>query len=182
MANPFAPLKNKPKAFVTDYHTDEDKYIIEYEEIDVVKKIGEKETEFVIEKKVVESSRVDRQGYIDSFAEEVGIMNIIEKVRKTGDVTLLDQTKRSPVPSEKTGRGNLEEIVDISGIPNSFIEADAAIMKGHNLFADLPEDLKGKISFEDFVAKAPELYAKYIESQVAKNTKTEVKGDNDNGK
>lgn len=164
MAHPFKALdpKKAPKHTTTDYNKDSDKFIIEYQEIDVVKKTGEKETDFVVEKKVIESSRINRQEYINSFKDDVGIMNILEKVRMTGDATLLDQTKRSPVPSEKTGRGNLEEIVDISNIPNSFIEADAAITKGHDLFKDIPAELKGKLSFEDFVVKSPEIYDKYV--------------------
>lgn len=164
MAHPFQALdpKKAPKSTTTDFNKDDDKFIIEYDEIDVIKKTGEKETDFILDKKTVESSRINRQEYINSFRGDVGIMNILEKVRLTGDATLLDQTKRSPVPSEKTGRGNLEEIVDISNIPNSFIQADECITKGHDLFKDLPADLKGKLSFEDFVVKSPELYEKYI--------------------
>ena len=164
MANPFMPMdpKKAPKHTTTNFDKDIDKFIIDYEEIDVIKKTGESETDFIVDKKVVESSRINRQEYIDSFRGDVGIMNILEKVRLTGDATLLDQTKRSPVPSEKTGRGNLEEIVDISNIPNSFIEADQKITEGHDLFKGLPEELKGKLSFEDFVVKSPELYEKYV--------------------
>lgn len=182
MSNPFQPLnlKNKPKAVSPHNYVDEqDLFIIEYKEVQAVKKTGEKDTDFILDSRVEVDSKVNRSEYINSFREDVGIMNILEKVRLTGDATLLNQTKRSPVPSVKTGKGNLEDIVDISDIPNSFIEADQAIMKGHDLFKDLPAELKGKLSFEDFVVKSPDIFEKYVtalkEAAKQKATESEVK-------
>ena len=133
-SNPFQPiaLENKPVACVTDYNKESDKFIIEYSEVDHVKVTGEKDTDFIIDKRVHEVSRTPRQEYIDSFRDDVGILNIIEKVRLSGDATLLDQTHRVGVPgSEKDALGReVEDVADYTAYQVEKIQALEAYKKG----------------------------------------------------
>ena len=66
--------------------------IVEYGIKQVVKKVGDGEEDYVIEDKVVEVSRVNRQSYIAKDAPDVGVMNILAKVARSGDLSLLNQT------------------------------------------------------------------------------------------
>lgn len=46
---------------------------------------------FITVEEVYEKSSVDRQEYINSFRDDVGIENILKKVQMSGDMTLLNQ-------------------------------------------------------------------------------------------
>lgn len=94
-SNPFCNVekKNLPKSTETDYHKDSDIYIIDYMEVEHVKLVGDKDTDFVKSISVEESSRVKRQDYLDEQASDVGILNIIKKVALSGDTSLFNQTK-----------------------------------------------------------------------------------------
>lgn len=154
LSNPFQPLKDKPKATETDYHTDDDKYIITYDIVKKVKMLGEKDTDFTILEEVKEIDRVDRQEYYDSMANEVGILNIIEKVRLSGDATLLNQTGRVSILSDETdalGR-KVEKVVDVSKYQIDQIDALEQYKKGAIAFDSLDPELKKKMSLEE-VAK-----------------------------
>lgn len=154
LSNPFAPLKDKPKATVTNYHTDQDDYIITYDVIQKVKITGEKDTDFILKEEVVEVDRVNRQEYYDSMANEVGILNIIEKVRLSGDATLLNQTGRVAILSdEKDALGrSVEKIVDVTKYQVDQIDALEQYKKGAIAFDSLDPELKKKMSLEE-VAK-----------------------------
>ena len=164
-SNPFQPLdpKTAPKATVTDYHKDGDKYIITYEEVESVKILSDKEIvstkdeiekDFIVNKKVKEVDRVDRQKYLDSQAGDVGILNIIEKVRLSGDMSLLDQTHRvSMLGCEKDALGHdVEPIVDVTKYQVDRVVALESYKSGAKAFNDLDPELKKKLSLEQ-VAK-----------------------------
>lgn len=132
--NPFTPIpeEGKPVVIETDYHKDSDKFIIDYQEVEHVKITGDKDTDFIIDKEVREFSRTPRQEYIDSFRDDVGILNIIEKVRLSGDVTLLNQTGRVSIPGdEKDALGrNVENVADYTNYQVDKVDALEAYKKG----------------------------------------------------
>lgn len=154
VTNPFGPIKDKPKVIETDYHTDGDKFIITYGEIERVKMIGDKDTDFIVLTDVKEIDRTDRQAFLDSQANEVGILNIIEKVRLSGDVTLLNQTGRVPLAAvEKDALGHdVEPIVDVTRYQVDQVDALESYKSGAAAFDSLDPELKKKMTFEQ-VAK-----------------------------
>lgn len=167
--NPFQPNLTPHPVVETDYHKDDDDYIIEYSEVEKVKMTGTKDTDFIINKEVVESSRINRQDYINSYRDDVGILNIIEKVRLSGDMTLFNQTGRVSLPGkEKDALGRpVEDVADFTNYQVDKIEALNAYKKGRETLADLPADLKANNSFESIAKMSDEEINKYIESKVA---------------
>lgn len=151
--NPFMPMaeEDAPSVDITDYHKENDDFIIEYVEVDHVKSIGDKDTDFVINTTIEVGSKVSRQEYIDSYSDEVGILNILEKVRRTGDVSLLHQVDSPVMPShDKDALGRpVQDIVDITSYQVDRIDALESFKKGSTSYADLPDDLKGKLSMKD---------------------------------
>lgn len=121
--------------------SDDAKYIISHELKDKVVKTGDGEDDFVIEQKFVETSRVNRQEYIDSFKDDVGVLNILRKVELTGDITLLNERVRASVPVDEDGK---EKVVDVSGITDP--EAVRNGLKNvSDVLAKMPTDLKEAI-------------------------------------
>lgn len=180
--NPFQPIiENKPVNTVTDYNNEDSKYIIEYGQVERVVITGKKDTDFVIKKDVKELSRVNRADYINSYDGDVGIMNILQKVRLSGDMSLLNQTGRVPLPSvEKDVEGHLlEPVVDITNYQVDRIDALESYKAGRSQLKELPEDLvKGK-SFEAVAKMSDKEIIDYLDGVkaaiLAKNTV--VKGD-----
>ena len=117
-SNPFCNVetKNLPKPTETDYHKDNDVYIIDYMEVEHVKLVGDKDTDFVKSVTIDESSRVKRQDYLDEQASDVGILNIIKKVALSGDISLFNQTNRVGLPAvEKDALGHdVEQVLDLT--------------------------------------------------------------------
>lgn len=143
MVNPCIPQLYLPPVMpVSVSDSDDDKYIIGRELKDSVKMTGDKDTDFVIEKKVVEISRVDRQEYIDSFSDDVGILNIMKKVALTGDSSLINQ--RSRVPGEVDDNG-LEKVNDITGLNDPEMIRNN-LSKADQMLNMLPEDLRYAIA------------------------------------
>ena len=137
----FSGLINKPKATCTNYGVDED--IVEYVE-----------EQYVVKKRVVESSRINRQDYIASFADEVGIKNILKKVQATGDETLLKQRPDGA-------------FIDVTQFPDNRSGMYDAVKNGVQAFDNLPDDIKKKMSMEDFVNNfGQKEFDAYIQSKV----------------
>ena len=84
--------------------------------------------------------------YVNSFANDVGIQNILEKIRLSGDKSYLNQTGRV---GEKPD-GGLEDIKDYTDVPGSKTEAFNAVVEGVNAYDKLPADVKEKMSFAQF--------------------------------
>lgn len=165
----YVPNGDLPVPTQTDYSKDDD--IVEYEIKEYVVKTGEGDEDFVVKTRVVEKSRIKRQDYINSFRDDVGILNILAKVQATGDATLLDQKKGG-------------SYIDISTLPDNVDDANKAIAVGVAAFDGLPEEIKKKMSMAEFVdkfgqeefdaliaAKAVELAAKKKESEVNADVK-----------
>lgn len=168
--NPFQPIETKslPKAVETNYQKDGDIYVIEYGVKERVKMVGEKDTDFVIEKDVVEISRTKRQDLLDSQSDDVGIMNIIKKVALSGDTSLLNQTKRVGYPGVDTdalGRP-VEDVVDITKYQVDRVAAFEAYKKGSALYKSLPDELKGKLSLEGVANLSDEAIDAYVKGML----------------
>lgn len=142
----------KPVASNTDYSIDND--IIKYKQIDVCIKTGEGEEDYVLQKKVVPYSKENRKEVIESYRNDVGILNILKKVALTGDNTLLDQ------------RHNAIGI-DCTNLPANYMEAFEALENGLVSFKDLPDDIKNKMSVDEFVKNyKQEDFDAYIQAKV----------------
>ena len=109
--------------------------------------VGDDPENVVIRFKPVIKNEYDLQEYIASFADDVGIQNILRKMSITGDKSILNQTHRDPLCPD----GGLEPIQDYSNVPKNKTEAFNAVAAGVAAFDELPEDLKGKMSLAQFV-------------------------------
>lgn len=140
------------------FESPEEDDIVEYYEKERITKIGEGEDDYKKDTVVVEYSRVNRRDYINSFRNDVGILNILRKCALAGE-DALDGRFRS-----KQG------YVDMSEMPESFDEAVAAIDAGNKAWKDISPDLKGRAtSIEQFVElMSDEAVAKFIKEEVAK--------------
>lgn len=105
--------------------------------IDKVKKVGEGDQDFIIEK-VVEVTETPIQEVIDADKESVGVYNIIKQVMRTGDTSLL--------PADK-GDCN----VDMVGAPETLMEVKAMGQAAEKKFGSLPEDLTKGMDMASFV-------------------------------
>lgn len=140
--NPCIPQKYLgPQADCIFDDSDDAKYLISRELKDKVVKTGDGEDDYVIEPKLVETERVERQAYIESFKDDVGILNILKKVELSGDFSLLNERVRSEVPVYEDGK---EKVVDVSGITDP-----EAVRNGLKNVSDvlnkMPADLKEAI-------------------------------------
>lgn len=130
--SPFAPNGESwegQKHFDTEY--------VSIEIRDRVKKTGNGEEDYILEKVVVET-RTPIQEVIDADAQSVGVNNIIKQVLKTGDTSLL------PVD---TGNCN----VDMVGAPDSLMEVKALGQKAESAFASLPKEITENRDMISFV-------------------------------
>lgn len=156
-SNPFIFDKKSslPVPTKTDYLSEHDKYIIDYAEVEHVKMIGDKDTDFVKSISVDEYSRIDRNKYIQENSNEVGILNILKKMALSGDVSLLNQTHRASLPgSDKDALGRpVEDLADYTAYSGmDRVEALEKFKEGVESFKSLDEGLKGNKSLEE-VAK-----------------------------
>lgn len=108
---------------------------------------------------------VKRQDYIAQYADDVGILNILKKVAKTGDTGLLNQCQPA------TG-------VDLTNMPDNWLDAAALKEKAMASYNKLPEELRKDISVEDFMALSMDAVGEKIDAYVASLNKD--KGGNEN--
>lgn len=144
--------------------------IVTYQTIDVVKKTGEGETDYVIKHKVKEISRVNRQQEIDSYRNDVGILNILRKCALA---------KQDPTDGRFASD---QKYVDLTQFPEGKEAAYAAVEKGVNAFDKLPDDMKKKMSMGKFVeAFGAEQVKKYCDDVISKKfpKQEEKKGGNE---
>lgn len=130
--NPWVPNDYKPE-IVLEYDKDYKTITI----VDTVKKVGDADDDFIIEKKVVEELR-PIQEVIDADAESVGVYNIIKQVMRTGDMSLL--------PVDK-GECN----VDMVGAPENLMELDQLGAQAAQKFAGLDPELTKGLDMKNFV-------------------------------
>ena len=144
--NPFAPIpadrlaeQLKPIEF--------EQTITEMVLVPYSTQVGDDPENIVIRYKPVKKNVYDINEYVASFADDVGIQNILKKLSLTGDKSILNQTGREALCPD----GGLEPIQDYSGVPKNKTEAFNAVAAGVAAFDELPDDLKGKMSLTQFV-------------------------------
>lgn len=158
-----------PVHTVTDYHKDEDIYMIDYQTVRHIKVISDDDTDFIETVTVEECSRVNRQDYLNEQSGDVGILNIIKKMALSGDTSLLNQTHRISIPGvEKDALGRaVEDVVDLSRYSNiDKIDALESYKKGAEVFASLDEELKGKKSMEEVAKLSDTEINDYLKSKI----------------
>ena len=117
---------------------DFDEYYEEISILDRVKKTGEGENDFIVEKFV----QVDKKPIAEVVAvdaESVGVYNIMKQVLRTGDTSLL--------PIDK-GTG---EIVDLVDAPDTLMDLDNMGKEAAKKFAGLPGELTNDMDMTAFV-------------------------------
>lgn len=154
-------LKTDKKIEKVDWsdHTDDD--IVEHLIINKAVPIGD-DGEVSVQEEYIESKRYNRQAYINSFRNDVGILNILKKVEQGLINPLILQARA-------------EQCLDISNMPNDPGDAMKMVDDARKTFAKLPEDLRGKMDYETFCKEFTQtMFDAYIES---KTKKSEVKED-----
>lgn len=165
--NPFQKNPNPNKIIETKYFGPKDNLIIEYSERDKVVP-GNDEYDFRIDKEVYESKKVNRQEYINSFKDDVGVLNILKKVALTGDLSLINQS------NHPTG----DKIIDVDDSIDS-IDAMNKYDKAQASFNAIPVELRGNMSIEQFLDKfsSKDIIEYYQAKQEQTNANIEVKED-----
>ena len=118
----------------------DDKNITESYEKEVVKKIGDGEDDFIIEKVVAVYKTYNRDKFIQDQSDDVGILNILKKVALSGD----DLTQENPFAA-KPG------YFDMTQVPEDLAGVQDLVSKAKEVWDTLPEDLKGNLDYETFV-------------------------------
>lgn len=167
-----APIKRK-------FFTNDD--IVDYYEKDVVKKIGEKDDEFVIEKKLTEFDRKNRKDYIESFKNECGVKNQIAKAVRNGES--LDFVLNDKFKSPQRG------FVDSIAVEDALNDPDGFAQKIEKSLKRLPKDLREKksareisqMSNDDIKKYVDEAVSSYLKARESRKVVTQPKGDENNG-
>lgn len=134
--------------------------------VDKVEITGKGDTDFVIKKKLVETSKVDLDEYVNSFADDVGILNIYEKITATGDTSLLQQRNRVPGKVDENG---YEEINDVSKIPGDYMDVKKAVDSANN--APIDKELKQALQNMSDAELNAYLKARYGKKETTTDTK-----------
>lgn len=140
--------------------------IVEYAWKKKVTKVGDGDEDFIVEEVVKEVSRVNRQAFIAKDASDVGVLNILEKVSRSGDFSLLNQTG-AEIP---------EGVQDYTNVPSSVGEALKAIQSGSTSFEALKE-IFGDISFETLASMSTEQLTEVFNNYVASKSAPEKTGE-----
>lgn len=144
-----------------------DKYYYDMEVKKVVKKTGEGEEDYVLVDKFIISRR-NIEELINAQRGEVGVYNLLDRIAKTGDESLF--------PAEWKQEG----IVDYTQMPKDLMEAVAVANNAENLYAQLPDELKGSSVEETLANLTDDQIKAYIASVKAKyQTQNEKKGENE---
>lgn len=131
----------------TQVNCEASKNIVTSELQDSVKITDMKKGSFVMESKVVDTSVIDTQQYIDSFKDDVGIANILAKFNLVNDPSLFVQVKRPTVPIAEDGS---EVVQDYSHLPANEEEAAKILRKARSEYDALPKELTKGRSFIQF--------------------------------
>lgn len=152
--------------------------IVEYYDKEIVKKIGEGEDEFVIEKKATEFNRMNRDDFIKSHASEVGVKNQIAKAIREGESPSVVLTEKFKSPQ----KGFVDEIK----VEDALANPDELAKKVQSSLKRLPKDLRDKksareisemsdIDIKKYVDDAVSQYFKAREKKVVEQPKGDVK-------
>ena len=129
----------------------------------VVKPIAENSDEFVVKTVLIEE-KTNIKELINSQASEVGVYNILDRVAKTGDTTIIDELKAP------TG----EQILDVSNMPLDMASAQNYAKQLLNVYNALPESIRAGRSFAQFCESYTQAeYDSWVASQKPVETKEE---------
>lgn len=117
------------------------KYYISYEEKQVIEKIGEGESDFVVRTKFIEH-KDDIKALINSQADKVGVNNLVKRVLMTGDTSLIPA-----VNVDKEAK-----VIDITNIPASLLDADITAKESVAYYDSLPDGLKKGRTYAEFMS------------------------------
>ena len=111
----------------------------------------------------IESKRYNRQEFINSFRDDVGILNILKKVNAG---LINPATLACSFDTNKP-------IDDYSKIPTDIGDALDLVDKAHKLYAQLPNDLKQGLDFNTFCKTFDQAkFDAYIKTKEATEVKT----------
>lgn len=105
--------------------------------VDKVRKIGEGEDDFIIEKKVIVTEKPIKD-VVEADKDNVGVENIMKQIMRTGDLSLL------PID-----RGDCN--VDLVGAPESLMEVKQMGVDAEAAFKQLPDDIVNGMDMQSFV-------------------------------
>lgn len=137
LSSPFSPRKDK---FVWKHAP----YGEFYEDVSIVLKgqfTGEYEDEektkpicVMVPEVVVEKTNI--QDLIQKNADQVGVVNIIRRIARTGDLSLLQQN--TPIDG------------DLTELPKSIAEVQATALRAELLYSQLPANMRKEMSLDEF--------------------------------
>lgn len=136
--------------------------IVEYAWKQKVKKVGEGPDDYVVYEEMEEVSRVNRKAYIEANCSDIGVLAVLEKVRRSGDITLLNQTG-GIIP---------EGLQDYTNVPDNIGDALKAVANGAQSFEGL-KAIFGDLSFNDLAQLNADQIKVYLDNYVAANKATE---------
>lgn len=110
---------------------------------------------------VVEGDKEDRQAYIDSFADDCGVYNVLKKYSLTGDASLLNQHEGF--------------YGDISDIPTDELNPDKLVNDASSSIDKLNQLLGTSYTAEEFASLTSEQLETLISSVVSSNTPSDKK-------
>ena len=144
----FVCVKHAPRLSTIKWDTDFD-YPKVVDEVVVIHEKSETYPQGVYSlKKSVVPNKVNIKDFINSFADDVGVYNILNKVEMTGDVSLLNLTSGKDL------------VNDASNLPENEHEAVKAAKKGIRAFENAPSELIRGRTIEQFVETCNEADAK----------------------
>ena len=114
--------------------------------------------------KVVDAGKEDREEYIQSFASETGVYNILKKYSKTGDISLLNSREGF--------------YADVSSLPVDELDPAKAAQEASKALGGLNKALGVELSADELAKMSSEQLNELISKAVAAAAaKTEVKTD-----
>lgn len=123
--------------------------------VDKVKKVGEGEDDYIIEKKVIVTEKPIKD-VVAADKDSVGVDNIIRQVMRTNDLSLL------PVD-----RGDCH--VDLVGAPENLMEVKQMGVDAEASFNKLPADLVNGMDMQSFVnSMSQEKFNEFIQAVQAR--------------
>lgn len=157
-----SPFNANGRSHIREGNWDTDYESIEI--VDVVKKTGDGEDDYVLSKKVI-VSYTPIQDVIDADKDSAGVAPILKQYAMTGDESLLPIDKGSQV--------------DLVGAPSSLMEVEALGQKAKSAFGQLPSELVDGLDMKSFVeSMTQEKFNQFIDAVAARQAKKqEVKSD-----
>lgn len=157
-----SPFSCNGRSHIREGNWDTDYKSIEI--VDVVKKTGDGESAFVVDKKVL-VTLTPIQDVIDADKDNAGVAPILKQYALTGDDSILPVDKGSNV--------------DLVGAPTSLMEMEALGQKAKAAFNGLPKEMTDGLDMKSFVeSMSNEKFNQFIEAVAARQAKKqEVKSD-----